>query len=909
MAQQGPNTPSKPDSFKLQQFGGMLPAWSDRLLPDGQATNAENTYLFSGELAGWRQPKLLRNLQNTAAKFAYRLPRTTQAVANATLLFNFAPLAGDTVVLGEETYTFTAAVTKSYDVLIGADADACATNLFAAFTEDNGLATNAGTLYGVGTVANPAIDQTQPQTLNILALVPDLRIQVFAPTFGAAYNTTAVGSSSSGRMEWQNQGNATSILNGGLNQTFDSSITGASTWMEFVDPDTDVMRSPVVDDSFDRYYFASPSLPPQYNTRARIEAGQPPWLLGVPAPGCAPGVTVSGGGSAVTLGFPASTSANSGDPGANILYLVPITPQGAMILNDVTLMPIVTSATAQLQAVLYNDLNGSPHELLNVGEALTGVTAGTQASSAFVNPTGLLMNVQYWIGYMTDTAFAVQLADDTGSKGVVSLNTYGNGAPPVINQLSVGFPDLQVWGDLTSSSVPEARGYVYTYLSAYDEESAPSPATVETGWSNGTWTINLFEPPPDQLGVVRNITKIRLYRTLTAQSGPTTYFWIADMDVSTAVYVDVITDDVIAGNFQLQSQLWTPPPEGLQGILAMPNGMSVGWKGNEIWFAEPYRPHAWPASYTLTVEYPIVGLGVTGSTVVACTTGAPYVATGVAPGSMSGTKIQNSEPCHSRKSILGNSDGVYYASRNGLILITQYGQVANTTEHWITREKWQQLTSQKNLNAIFLVSQYFAMGATRDGDSSEADRGFTIELNAADAQSFTIWPQPGGHRMGFSLLDNPNGLLLDNLTIDHWSAVALLIQNNAVYYYDFSDPAPVSTVYTWRSKKMQQGSRRNFAAMRIQFSIPAGTPALNPVRAENATTDTFWNTLPSDRYGFIKVFSGNDVLITAREIRKPQELLRILGDTKHETWYFEVTARVPISNIQIGTSVKALAQV
>jgi hypothetical protein len=57
------------------------------------------------------------------------------------------------------------------------------------------------------------------------------------------------------------------------------------------------------------------------------------------------------------------------------------------------------------------------------------------------------------------------------------------------------------------------------------------------------------------------------------------------------------------------------------------------------------------------------------------------------------------------------------------------------------------------------------------------------------------------------------------------------------------------------------------------------------------------------------VFSGDDVLITTREIRKPQELLRILGETKHETWYFEVTARVPISNIQVGTSVKALSQV
>src|SRR6185312_7507987 len=400
MAQQGPNPPSKPDSFKLQQFGGQLPAWSDRLLPDGQATSALDTYLFSGELAGWRQPKLLRNLTNTAAKFAYRLPSTVQAVATALLTFLSTPLEGDTVFIGEETYKFTATVTNAYDVNIGGSTVNAATNLFAALTQDNGLATNEGVSYGTGTIANPAIDQTSPQTTNILAIGP-VRIQVNAPTFGAAYNTTTVSESTGGvRMQWTNGGNATSVLNGGLNQTFDSSITGASIWMEFVDPDTDVMRSPVVDDTFDRYYFASPSLPPMYNTRARIEAGQPAWLLGVPAPGCAPGVTVSGGGDAVTLGFPTTTSTKTGDPGSNILYLVPITPQGAMILNDITLMPASTNTAAQVVGVLYNDLNGSPHELQNLGALVTGVTAGAQVSSAFVNPTGLLMNVQYWIGYM-----------------------------------------------------------------------------------------------------------------------------------------------------------------------------------------------------------------------------------------------------------------------------------------------------------------------------------------------------------------------------------------------------------------------------------------------------------------------------------------------------------------------------
>lgn len=905
----GPQTQSAPDAFKLEQFGGMLPAWDDHLIPDNQAASSLNGYLFSGALVGWRKPKLLYTLLNAGSKFAYRLPRQTENIANATLYIVGTIVPFDTFTLGEEVYTFVAVTpTRAYDIKLGAtDADT-ATNIYNAVTLDDGKNTNVGITYGTGTVANPAVDQTSPKTKNILATdIP--RIEFFAPSFGAAFNSTLVDQSGVPlAIQWKYNNVNTSTFQGGTNLTFDASITGPSVWLEFADPDTDVMRSPVVDDSFDRYYFASPSVAPEYNTRDRIEAGQSPWLLGVPAPGCTPGVTVTGGGDNVTVGFATSNTTTQGTPGANIIYLIPVTPDGAQRLNDITALPQSTDPAAQFAAVLYGDLNGNPHELINVGIPVTGVTAGTQVSSAFQNPTGLLQNVQYWIGFMTDSSIAFQVANDTGESGVVALNTFSNGPPAIINNLQVGFQELQVFGNATSSSLQEARSYVYTYVTEYDEESPPSPATVLTGWSNGTWTVDLFTPPPDQMGITRNIKKTRIYRSVTAQAGATTYFFVAEQDVMLPNYVDTIGDDVIVTNLQLQSQLWTPPPENLQGIIAMPNGMAVGWRGNEIWFCEPYRPHAWPASYTLTTEYPIVGLGVTGYSVVAATSGAPYVASGTSPGTMSGLKVQHSEPCNSRGSILGNNDGVYYTSPNGLILVTQYGSVSNTSELWITREKWRALAPQKNLRSVFLVSNYFSMGCIRDGDNSVAQQGFTIELNGADADGFGVWPQPGGHRLGFQRLDGPNGLDVDNVRIDPWSSTCLVVQAGAVYYYDFTDQAPVAQTYKWRSKLFQQKSKKNFEAMRIWFSIPTSTPALNPVRLEAPTDDPVWNSLPADRYGIIRVFAGGR-LVTTREIRVPQEVLRILSGFKSETWQWEIEARVDISNVQIGTSVKAMAKI
>lgn len=907
------------DSFKINQFGGMLPAWDPLLLPEGQAANSINGYLFSGALQSWRVPKLLKQFSDNPG-YVYRLPAQMAARATATLLFNANPAAGKTVTIGEETYTFTATVTAAYNVLIGATPSATATNFFTAITGDNGTFANQGTLYGNGTIPNPAIDQTSPQTKNTLATGANPRVTVVAPDNGAAYNTTTVLSTDANLAWVTGAGQPTVVLTGGTNSAIDTSITSQSTWMEFADPNTDVVRSPVVDDKFDRYYMASSSLAPMYNTRARIESALPAWLLGVPAPGCSPGVAVAGGGNSATIGFPTSTSGAQGTPGANTIYLIPITPTGAQILNDVAIVCQTTSASARFAAVLYNDVGGSPHSLLNTGVVMTGTTAGGTLSSAFTNPTGLLANVQYWIGIMSDTALAFQLADNTGSKGVVSLNTFSNGPPATIQNLSTGYSDLQMWGDLTTSSVLEARSYVYTYITEYGEESPPSPATVLTGWSNGIWTISLFQPPADQIGAnagaVRDIKWLRIYRTITATSGSTTYYQLTgttpgtDLPVTTATYVDTITDATLVANNQLQSQLWSPPPAGLQGLVVLPNGMLAGWKTNEIWFCEPYRPHAWPPSYVLTTEYPIVGLGVTGNTLVAATTGAPYAATGTTPGTMTALKIQNSEPCHSRKSVLGSSDGVYYTSRNGLIKVTQYGQVINTTETWITREQWQALTPQSNVAAVFLVGQYFAwQWGANNNENGLGQRGFSIELSAEDADSFTIWPQPGRHRRGFQLLTNALATPINMVEIDPWSAVCLVVSRQAVYQYDFTDQAPTLSVVDWTSKKYQQRTKKNFEAMRIKFDLPSNAPVLNSKRLTNLPTDPIWTgPLPADRYGFILVYAA-DQLITAREIRVNQEVLRIESGSKHETWQFRIIARVPIKVVQVGTTVKGMANV
>ena len=761
-------------ALKLDKYGGMLPAWDSRLLPEGQADFSLNCYLFSGALTGWRQPKLLRMLLNGAAQFVYRVPNKT---------------TNNTVILASD-----------------------------------------------------------------------------------------------------------------------------SKWLEFLDPDTSVMRSPVVQDQYDRFYWASPSTVPRYNTYDRIFNDDHDWILGVPASGCPPGVTVTGGGDTQAVGYPqvdpATSVGNQYVPGNHITF-VSIVPQGSMIVQSVSFNPIDAGSPVNFMGVVYSDLNGQPFELLGAGTS-QAATMGTQNTSVITNGVSVISNVTYWLGIFADAPFYMENANSSINSAGYSA-TFSNTPPTPLNA-SQPLPTFRIWGNLLGMSIFEARGYVYTWVTAYGEEGPPSDPVVVNGWSNATWTISLFEPNVSNMGADwldltdglmkpadRNITLTRVYRTISNQTGMGTYFLVAEIPVSQGVYIDTLPDDQVALNAQLVSLYWYGPPTDMSTIQAFPNGISVGFRSNEIWFSEAYRPHAWPPGYVLTTEFPIVGIGICGQSIVVCTQGTPYLVNGVNPASMALTKINLTEPCLHRASIVSTDTAVFYVSQNGLIQISQSGAGLNTTEGWISRERWQSLTPQQHVRAVKHTSSYFAFGAKISGGPIRD--GFTVELSTEDKTSFTIWPQAGGHRLGYNNLSTPNGFDILNVELDAWTGIGLLVQGGGVYYYDFTDQHPIIVPYLWRSKTYQQMAKRNFEAMRVFFTIPDTTP---PQVARDVTFPQL--VLGNNQYGIVRVYVDGD-LWTTREIRTTGELLRIFSGIKGEQWQFELEGRVVISNLQVATSVKELALV
>jgi hypothetical protein len=160
----------------------------------------------------------------------------------------------------------------------------------------------------------------------------------------------------------------------------------------------------------------------------------------------------------------------------------------------------------------------------------------------------------------------------------------------------------------TVSAPDVTRSYFATFISIYGEEGQPGPPIEAVGKADGTWTITSIDQPVNAPGDTE-VDRIRIYRTVTSAAGVTTFFQVTTLTVGTTVYADNLSDSTVSANPIIESTLWAPPPAGLQGIVAMPNGIFVGWVGNTLYFSENYRPHAWPAEYALSVQFPIVGLG------------------------------------------------------------------------------------------------------------------------------------------------------------------------------------------------------------------------------------------------------------------------------------------------------------
>lgn len=509
--------------------------------------------------------------------------------------------------------------------------------------------------------------------------------------------------------------------------TTDMSDYSASFYMEFDDPDTKVLKAPIPNDSFERFYWAVPGQSPQYNTKARIIAGDPDYVLGIP-----------------------TSTAN-----------MTVTPDGS-----------------------------------------------------------------------------------------------GVGAT-------------------------EYRAYTFTWVSAFGEEGPPAPPILANGKIDDNWDLVLPAITGGE-SAQRDITTRNIYRTITGSQGDTNYYLVADLPVATLAYSDAIPGTEVTANGLIQSSTWDEPPTTLEGLITMPNGILAGFTGRDIYFSEPYRPHAWPDQYSVSVEQPIVGLGVTGNTLVVLTDGYPYFISGIHPSTMTQVKHNDLVPCIEVGTIVSAPDGVYFASTNGLMLAAN-GTIQLITYQLISKEQWQSDFVPASLHAVYYKQAYLAMRW------DVAGAGFALNVNN---------PKTAIERIVAPVI-------VDNIQIDQWTGDPLMIMGSYLYQWD-NVTVDGRIVYRWASKEFHLAKPENLGAMKVYFdSIPANSQSSNvDAWAVDSLSD-----LPLDVKGVVKVYADRVLVFTRNLPTLTGDLMRLPSGFKASIWQVEVTGRVRIDSIEMASTVKELQSV
>ena len=314
-----------------------------------------------------------------------------------------------------------------------------------------------------------------------------------------------------------------------------------------------------------------------------------------------------------------------------------------------------------------------------------------------------------------------------------------------------GQSDIWVSGGTGSGDI-ESRSYVYCYVRQWAD------GTIDVGKSSGPlknssdrsrYTVDvrpgqvvdmsIVDPIAHANGIGAGINKIYIYRSEVTSAGQALYSYVDQFDVNT----NRVTNNPAAvwvadGGYYKYSDskpntslgeacpsiYWDPPVTGLKGLVSLQNGLFAAYKDSTVYVSDWNAPHAWPYEHTVTIDYPIVGLGSFGNTIVVCTEAAPVLIVVQDPTNPTTKAIQENCPCVSADSIVNTRNGVIFASQNGLVLINSTSPTF-ITEKFITQDEWLPLHPE-SLKGAFLNNTYYGFFT----NPTDTAAGFIFDLDS-----------------------------------------------------------------------------------------------------------------------------------------------------------------------------------
>lgn len=351
----------------------------------------------------------------------------------------------------------------------------------------------------------------------------------------------------------------------------------------------------------------------------------------------------------------------------------------------------------------------------------------------FMNPNGF---------YVTDSSL---LEDRDYTNGLDESGTpyYTAGIP------RAGYNIMSVSG--SGSGDIEARSYIVCYVRQWPDgtiDVGKSSEPYATSWDAAARRTIDVRPGQTVKISVGNISdtdsaktgvnKVYIYRSEVTSSGQALYSYVDQFDINPSH----VTNNPNAtwntdgwyeyldkkANTQLgeacPSLYWDAPVDGLKGLVSLQNGLFAAYKDSTVYVSDWNAPHAWPYEHTVTIDYPIVGLGSFGNTIVVCTEAAPVLIVVQDPTNPTIKAIQENCPCVSADSIVNTRNGVIFASQNGLVLINSTSPTF-ITEKILTQDEWLPLHPE-SLKGAFLNNTYYGFFT----NPTDTAAGFIFDLDS-----------------------------------------------------------------------------------------------------------------------------------------------------------------------------------
>lgn len=564
------------------------------------------------------------------------------------------------------------------------------------------------------------------------------------------------------------------------------------------------------------------------------------------------------------------------------------------------LVPRLLPETASQNAVNARlDSGGlSPYRKPKFVHRTTGITAG--------NVKTIYKHAGQWLAWDKVVHAA------PGPVAADRLYVMGDGAPKMIvggttYPLAIPAPSTALTAAVSGTGTGDAytRLYVYTSVTDFGEETAPSPVSNEVLWQSGqTVTLSGFAVPAGS-----RVTKQRIYRSQTSLSGTDLYF-IAERAASTANFTDNIP--LSDQNEPLPSLEWSAPPNDLKGLISLPNGMMAAFRGKELWFSEPWRPHAWPEKYVLTTDYNIVALGAYGTTIVVATDGQPYIVSGTSPDSMSQEKMELNLPCINARGLVDLGYAIAYPSHDGLVVASSAGARV-VTDQLMTRDQWLKTAPQRFVAGQF-YGRYLASYEYVDPKGKALKGSFIIDLTGQE---------PFLHRTEYKA---------DATFYDIIEGKLYLCMGIDVYEWDALDSE--NEILTWKSKPFIVPKPTNFGIILIEATTimtpeeeAAYQKVIDDANAANAAifgntsiggelAGAALNVYPVDGDAMIRL-SATDRFCSVNVIADGKRVATVSGINRAarlpagflaQTWEIEVNANADIAQVTLAGTGAELAR-